>query len=200
MENQEFDSRQSLALITEMINNTRSQMERNAGRPLVVWGYVTIAVTIAVWFALRETGDSRWNLLWFGIPLLGGLLMRLTRNRKPAGVRTYIDRIIDQIWLVLGLTAFGIGTLTMFLPRQMPVLFLITLLMSIGVTLTGLVIRFRPGTFGGAAGILLSGCFLAVHGVDACLLFAAAFLIMMVIPGHILNYRSNRVKSGTRHV
>lgn len=199
MENQQFDSRQSLALITEMINNTRSQMERNAGRPLVIWGYVTIAVTIAVWFALRETADPRWNLLWFGIPVLGWPLMWLKRRREPRGVSNYIDRVIGYIWAVLGCTALGIGTLAMFF-FQMPVLFLITLLMSIGVTLTGLVIRFRPGFIGGIAGILLSVCCLAVEGVDACLVFAAAFLVMMVIPGHILNYRSNRAQTGTHYV
>ncbi len=199
MENQAFDSRQSLALITEMINNTRSQMERNAGRPLVIWGYVTTAVTIAVWVALRETGDPRWNLLWFGIPVLGWPLMWLTRSREPRGMRNYIDRVIGYIWAVLGCTALGVSMLAMFF-YQMPILFLITFLMGIGVTLTGLVIRFRPGFVGGIAGILLSVCCLTVPGVDACLVFAAAFLIMMVIPGHVLNHRSNRAKTGTQHV
>lgn len=174
-------------------------MERNAGRPLIIWGYVTIAVTIAVWFALRETGDPRWNLLWFSIPVLGWPLMWLTRSHEPGGVSNYIDRAIGYIWIVLGCTALGVGTLTFFF-YQVPVLFLITLLMSMGVTLTGLVIRFRPGFVGGIVGILLSVCCLAVSGVDGCLIFAATFLIMMVIPGHILNYRSNRAKTGVQHV
>lgn len=199
METNQFDSRQSLALITEMIQNTRNRMERNAGRPLLIWGYATIAVTLAVWFALVQTGNPQWNYLWFGIPAAGWPLMWLMRNRESGNVRNYVDRVIGYIWLVLGGTAFGTGMLAMFF-FQMPVLFLITLLMGTGVTLTGLVIRFRPGIIGGIAGILLAGCCLAVPGIDGCLLFAAAFLVMMVVPGHILNYRSNHRKTGTQHV
>lgn len=200
MENTQFDSRKSLALITEMINNTRAQMERNAGRPLLIWGYVTVVVTLAVWFALLKTGEPRWNLLWIAIPLLGGVLMFLTRIHKTAGVTTYVDRIIGYIWLVIGLAGFCVGMLAMFLYHQIQILFVITLLMGVGVTLTGLVSRFTPGIAGGAAGILLSvGC-LIVPGLDGCLIFAAAFFIMMVVPGHILNHRSNPRQTGSRHV
>lgn len=49
MEEKRLDAAESLALIERMIENTRNDMERNAGRPFLVWGYVTLLTTLLVW-------------------------------------------------------------------------------------------------------------------------------------------------------
>ena len=49
MEEKRLDTAESLALIGRMIENTRNDMERNAGRPFLVWGYVTLLTTLLVW-------------------------------------------------------------------------------------------------------------------------------------------------------
>ena len=63
MEDRKLDAAESLALIGRMIENTRSRMVRNAGRPFLAWGYATAATLIAVWAAVSCTGDVRWNYL-----------------------------------------------------------------------------------------------------------------------------------------
>ena len=68
MEDRKLDAAESLALIGRMIENTRSRMVRNAGRPFLAWGYATAATLIAVWAAVSCTGDIRWNYLWFMLP------------------------------------------------------------------------------------------------------------------------------------
>ena len=58
---------------------------------------------------------------------------------------------------------------------------------------TGLIVNMKVVTIGGTLGALSSlGC-LFIHGFDQILLFALAFIFMMVIPGHFLNYK---VKKG----
>lgn len=47
MEDRKLDAAESLALIGRMIENTRSRMVRNAGRPFLAWGYATAATLIA---------------------------------------------------------------------------------------------------------------------------------------------------------
>lgn len=195
MEDKTLNEAQSLELITRMIQNTRQRMERNAGRPFLIWGYLTIATALAVWYAVSRTHDYNWNLLWFAMPLLGGLLMWLFLDRKPAGVTTFIDRIVGQIWLVLGLAALLVSVLAMFSPLHLHILFLILLLMSIGTTLSGLVIRFRACIAGGVLGIGLSILCLWFAPLNSYLFFAGAFFVMMVVPGHILNYKSNHTKT-----
>ena len=178
-----------------MIENTRNNMERNAGRPFLVWGYVTLLTTLLVWGTVVQTGEPRWNLLWLLIPLLGGTLTYFTRGKRTEGrVHTFVDRVLGSVWLVAGLTASFLSLVALFTPIRLPILFVILLTMGMGTAATGLILRFRPAACCGAAAILLAPGMLIVHNDWQPALFAAGFLAMMIVPGHILNYRSNHPK------
>lgn len=194
MEDRQLEARESFDLINRMIANTRSRMVRNAGRPFLIWGYATVLFTLLVWFTVVHFQDPRWNWLWFGLPAVGVLGMWITRPRdKGEGkVYTYVDRVVDHVWLVIGLAAFFTMSLSMLAVVRPPMLFLIMLMMGIGTTITGLVIRFTPVMVGGFISIILAPVMLTVtDNTASALLFIAGFVVMMVIPGHILNYRSN---------
>ena len=61
-----------------------------------------------------------------------------------------------------------------------------------GNYLTGLIINMKLVTVSGVLGIFASlGC-LYIDKFDQILLFALAFVFMMVIPGHYLNIMSKR--------
>ena len=81
--------------------------------------------------------------------------------------------------------------LKVVLKNLKPLLFIILLTMGMGTTITGLIIRFRPATAGGTAAIVLAPVSLIVSGYWMPTLFAVGFVVMMIIPGHILNYKSN---------
>ena len=70
----------------------------------------------------------------------------------------------------------------------------ILLMMGMGTAITGLVIRFVPAAVGGAAAIILAPVSLAATGYWVPALFIAGFVAMMIVPGHILNYKSNHPK------
>ena len=195
MEEKRLDAAESLALIERMIENTRNDMERNAGRPFLVWGYVTLLTTLLVWGTVVQTGEPRWNLLWLLIPLLGGTLTYFTRGKRTEGrVHTFVDRVLGSVWLVAGLTASFLSLVALFTPIRLPILFVILLTMGMGTAATGLILRFRPAACCCAAAILLAPGMLIVHNDWQPALFAAGFLAMMIVPGHILNYRSNHPK------
>ena len=46
MEDRKLEAAESLALIGRMIENTRSRMVRNSGRPLLAWGYALSLIHI----------------------------------------------------------------------------------------------------------------------------------------------------------
>ncbi len=194
MTDKNLDAAESLALIARMIENTRNRLKRNAGRPFLVWGYLTVVFTLAVWSAVACSGDARWNLLWLGLPAAGALGIYLTRARGgQQSVRTFVDRVIGQIWTVTGFAACLLALLALFTPVRPPMLFLIVLLMGIGTAATGLIVRFRPSAFGGFAGIVLApGLLVAPDASWSAGLFIGAFVAMMIVPGHILNRKSNR--------
>ena len=200
MEDKQLNAAESIALISRMIDNTRNRMLRNSGRPFLVWGYVTVFTTLLVMGAVYYFQDPKWNILWMLLPVLGALLMWLTRDKHTEGkVSTFVDRVINNVWLVMGLTAWFVSMLSLFsqirlkvvLKNLKPLLFIILLTMGIGTTITGLIIRFRPATAGGTAAIVLAPVSLIVSGYWMPALFAAGFVVMMIIPGHILNYKSN---------
>lgn len=137
--------------------------------------------------------DPRWNYLWLLLPVLGWLLMWLTRGKPTEGeVRTFVDRVIGNVWFVMGSTALFVSLLTLFTPMRLPILFIILLIMGMGTAVTGLIIRFTPAVVGGIAAIILAPCTLLADNMWQPLLFIAGFVVMMIIPGHILNHTSNR--------
>lgn len=208
MEEKRLDAQESIELITRMIRNTRRRLERHSGRPYLVWGYTTVAISLLN-YTLNVVGAApEWSLTWFLIPVLGFVLMRLFPEKKSTEPRTEIDRIVNSLWLVCTLSLIPIFILCLFHGwSYRPSLFaLITLVMSIGSTATGLIVRSRiyttAGLLGmvGTAAIALWDYYLKQlpdpQLIDSrmlnneILIFAVVFLVMMVIPGHIINYRT----------
>ena len=192
MEDRKLKAAESLELIGRMIENTRSRIVRNSGRPLLAWGYATVLTTLVVWGAVVGFQDPRWNFLWLLLPVLGWLLMWLTRGKRTEGeARTFVDRVIGNVWFVMGLTAMFVSLLTLFTPIRLPILFIILLIMGMGTAVTGLIIRFTPAVAGGVAAIVLAPLTMLVGNMWQPLLFIVGFVVMMIVPGHILNHTSN---------
>lgn len=139
------------------------------------WGYTTIFVSLLVWFLVVTTRNYYWQYLWFLLPIIAGTGTYLsTRNQQP-GIKTHLDKVINYIWLVFGITGFLISMLAMFF-WQLPILFMVLLLMGMGTTLTGLVIGYKTVTICGTLGALSSiGCLLSRSKPDinlrSCLYF-----------------------------
>lgn len=212
MDEKQLDAQQSLELITRMIRSTRQRLERHSGRPFLIWGYTTVAVSLLN-YALNIAGaDPAWSLTWFLIPVIGCLLMRLFPEKKSSEPRTEIDRIIHSLWRVCSLTLIPIFLFS-FLHgwSYRPSLFaLITLTMSVGTASTGLIVRSKvytaAGFFGMVGSVLFAlydfrlGQLARTTEIDTTmmnneiLIFALLFVGMMVVPGHIINYRTRHEK------
>lgn len=188
MEDRKLTEKESLELISQMIRNTQTKMEENSGTMFLIWGYISVFTTMLVWSLLMLTDNYQYQWLWFIIPVGGYLstwLFYRNRIRKPRA-STYIDRVIGYIWLVLGITGFSLSMISI-VTYKYPILFIIVLIMGIGTTLTGLVIRFKPLTYAGIFGQLASITLLFVGWKMQMPIFAIVFVIMMIIPGHVLN-------------
>ena len=193
MEERKLNEKESLELISQMIRNTQQKLVRGNGAPFLIWGYVTITVSLTIWFLLGKTGDYRWNYLWFLIPLFGYPLMLFFTKERERRVKTYLDKVISYVWIAFGFAGFAVSIVAMFYWRlHLPILFIVVLLMSVGTAITGLIIQFKPIAFSGFAAIVLSPACLLLKGHDAILIFALMFLLMMVIPGHFLTYKNRK--------
>lgn len=195
--NDNLNAVDSIELIRRMIDNTRRNVIRRSGVPFLIWGYITAAVSVGVYLGLHLTGSYYWNWLWFAIPLLGWPAMTVFLNKRPKPVTTYIDRVIGYIWTTTGIVGGLVSILTIIVPfvttepLHIPILFIIILLMGVGTATTGLVAHTPVVTIAGLlSSVVLAPMTLLVRGEGQCLVFAAVFIVMMIIPGHFLNRQS----------
>ena len=193
MEDKVLTEKESLDLISQMIRNTRSRLEDNSGIPFLIWGYTTVIVAVVVWSLVTTSGNYLWHWLWFAIPVFGGTLW-LLHNKKQLNNRsrviTFVDRAISHVWMVFGIASFMISMISFL--TYIPILFIVLLTMGMATAITGLIIRFKPIIFSGFIGILFSPLCVIVRDTSSILIFAAIFVLMMVIPGHMLNYTAKR--------
>lgn len=189
----EFNEKESLELITRMIRNTQDQLSRHGGKPFLVWGYSTLLVALSVWTIFTLTANPAWMWLWFAILPLGGLGSLCFGRRSPNRfVKTFVDRVIGSVWLVLGICLALVPLFQGFLNISIPTLFVEALLINIGVAITGRVIRLRYIQVAGFIGILIVFAIPLLPDMsDQILLFAAMALVTMVVPGHIMTHRSS---------
>ena len=205
MENNKLSEAQSLELITSMIQDSRSRLARNSGTPFLIWGYTTVAVSLFNALALYLGWSHAWAWSWFTIPVIGWLGMMLLFKQEPSA-RNYIDRIVSMIWVVIGLSFawLFVGAVVF----GCSISFLTVVVMGIGTVLTGCVIKHRTTVICGWAAMCASLIFPIVYFIIAksgsasaiseiwiwgeLIVFALIFLVMMVIPGHILNHKYNK--------
>lgn len=191
MEEKGLTGKESLELITRMIQETQNNVARYAAYPLLIWGYLTVVISIVVWTVIFKYQYLAIQYLWWLLPLVAfPLTIYFSRKGGKRGVVTYMDRITSQIWCLYGGVGFLLSIFAFI--RPVDIYFLIPLLMGMGVALSGCVIKYRPMVAAGCVGIALSFLLLFIHDVDRLLIFAAIFVVMMIIPGHLLNRKMKK--------
>ncbi len=191
MDKKLMTEKESLELISQMIQNSKRNVKSNAGGPTLIWGYATVVTSILIYIGILFLKTNAIMFGWFFIPIIGGVGMYILNKREqPVLVKTFLDRVINYIWMVFGVLA-GVISIAAFLFHQMPILFIIGILMSAGIVLTGCVINYKPYIISGILGVIIS-FFCLVYMADAfsILIFASIFVVSMIIPGHMANHES----------
>lgn len=205
MENRQFTEKESLALITDMISRTKSRYIGD-GNVMLMWGWLTVAVTGLVWLLVALTSNYMWNWLWFLIPAVGGpTTYFMSRNAvRKRGVLTYSDRITSQIWNVVGLLAFlamAICALFNFAGMNIWCLMFLyaTVIVPFGEIAQGIVVNEKILVVGGAIGMTIgmfsAAClvgYVTIYSYWFLPMFMLAFVCMMLVPGYVINYKYRR--------
>ncbi|OFY89637.1 MAG: hypothetical protein A2266_10570 [Bacteroidetes bacterium RIFOXYA12_FULL_40_10] len=195
MEEKNLSKNESLELIARMIKETRNSMERGGGNIYLLWGYLWLVVALTIYGLLLYTGDYRATWLWFAMPLVGYPAMYFMLKSKKGGVVTFVGAVISKIWIVIGVCALLLSLFMFVNHNAFPIMFIMALLINAGVAMSGLVIKFKPTIIAGFVGILLSFSLLLIPGINQILVFAAFSVIMLIIPGHILNAASRKANA-----
>jgi hypothetical protein len=184
MEDRKLDEAESLALIANMIKDARTNLRAkiNCNKLLVV-GYVSVVVSMAVW-ALKTTVAFQWSsLVWFLVPAICYPVSRYLSAEDKTNIKSYLDRIIDYISGLIAILCSTIPLLTVWV--EFPVFFVESLLIGIWLAIIGLLIKYRPVIWGGIAGIIIAYGLLFVPSVWQIPAFSTIFVFSIIIPGHL---------------
>lgn len=216
MKEQQIDEHRSIEIISKMIADTSAHIDNESGKYFLLWGYTTVIVSLFEYIAqVCHLPIPLCLWAWFLIPVVGGIgTIVLNRHAGVTRPKSYIDRSISIVWSVFGLS-FGMVFVAATVYHT-SILFLTALMMGMATVITGKICRHSVLEWAGKGGIVMSLLIPACHLVmreygislrdsgiahfEAILyieivIFAAIFLIMMVIPGHILCARAKQTKN-----
>ncbi|MBR7183243.1 MAG: hypothetical protein IKD41_04540 [Alistipes sp.] len=203
-----MDKQKSLEIISQMISDTSAQIESNSGKYFLVWGYTTIIISIFEYFVMILGLNPLFIWGWWLIPIIGGCLTLFLSKMEQMQPKSYLDRSIGAVWAVFG--ASSLFALIAAVAYNVSMFYMIVLLMGMGTIITGAICRHRNLTICGVVAMVLSLIFpikhilvknMEVHDACCCeewiiysdiIIFAVIFLVMMVIPGHIMYYRQTK--------
>ena len=198
MEDKKLNEKESLELIAQMIQNTRRNLDAGSGNMFLLWGYIGAIVTLVVYAGVYFTKDPHWMCGFWGIPVLGFPLGIYLEYKSQKQAKAYSDKVLIEIWRVLGVFCMGLVISTTFTEQFEFILPLCALVIALGSIITGIIVRYKAfylfSTIGLAIGLYMV---LAAMESDAptytsLLCFAAVAVFAMVIPGHMLNYAARK--------
>lgn len=204
MEEKDINEKESLELISQMIQSTKEYIEVGNGNQFLYWGYFTAALAVVVDVVYKFTGWGYSGCLWM-LMFVFWIFMAIINKRKHHTVKTYINKVVNHVWYVIGLmfivTFAVIFTLALVynnyksLDLMMP---LSAIYVGIGVSITGIIVQNKWVAnlpfFGIGIGLyILTVIYLDIPSTFSWnLLFGLSFIVMMAIPGHILNKKEKK--------
>ena len=204
MEEKKFTEKESLELISQMIQATRKNLVKGQGNYFIIYGYTAAILSIIIYTLLCMTHTPWWWAGWF-LMFLPVIILSFKEKRNTPTVITYTDSMVNKVWQVMGasfsLTMLVILALSFIVGKCdfMLMLPLCLLYTSIGTGISGLVIREKCLLYTPLVGFVLAIYMLMSYTINNSaailwnLYFGLSFVVMMIIPGHILNNKSEKL-------
>lgn len=183
----ELTEKESLALISSMIQNTKTNV-RAQGHLYILWGVLVPLTALAHYYFVQYPMSFPPGMVWmFTMPITGiihGILVsRLTKSSRTI---TFLDEAMKYIWsaFILGIVVviilmFAVG------PQNAQPVFLI--LYGIGTFASGGILSIRSLTVGGIVCFVLAALSGFVTADQQLLLLAAGTVCGFLIPGLLIH-------------
>lgn len=189
MDTNEMTPEKSLQVITEAISRSRRDFEKNAGKPMILWGVIVMVFSFLTWGVVKLTGDPLWFCLWFGVPVTGfPLTLLLVKKDRNKSTKNFVNETLGQVWSIYGIFATVLAVVFCFIdPAYIAIV--IALLVGFAAAVTGVILKNRWIMAGGLlTGIACPIVLVLGQSSDLNLLFAAIALVDLIIPG-MVNYK-----------
>ena len=191
-QNKEMTAQESLALISETMNNSRKDILRRSGKYFLLWGSLLTFFSLLVFILWKTTDHAQWNFLWFLMPVVGYLAAHLLSKSDDADLPdNMLSRLFSGIWSAYGVFAVAVSVFTIVYVQLQsnPVGMIaagagmtaqLVLLFGLAETICGVALKSWPVIVGG---ILIGVGGLAVYYI---LDLGAAQMLIFTVAGVLL--------------
>ncbi len=177
-QNKELTASESLALISETLNNSRKDILRGSAKYFMLWGALLTATSLVIYLLWHLTGKPQWNFLWFAMPAIGYPLAALMGKYNKAMPQNEVSKMLSGVWRVFGAFAITLSAIAIFLV-PMHVTLIIVIIMGLAECMSGVLLKNWP--------IIICGFLLGVGGaVFAMLVKGDAQLLIFTLGGALL--------------
>ncbi len=199
---------ESLAIISKNIEQSRKDMVKNGGTPMLIWGCLTFVFSLAIYFLWAKTYNPAWNYLWFAMTAIGYMITAFLPKKKGPKVESVISNVIAKVWIAFGILALATPSITLIIFRVIkeiipstifsgviffPITLLTTALLGLATAITGLILKNGWITAAGIiCGTVGAAFAIAVNGAEQTLLLTGVAVIGLIVPGLMLNLQSKR--------
>lgn len=180
----ELTSKESLELITQMISKAKRHAAGDGSFQMLLWGWAVALCNIGHYVLLKAEYDAPY-IVWLAlVPVIGVSIWFSTKKSRKSGVRTHLDSVLNQLWLMVFV---GIILVLTFMPQlnfyQNPV---ILILAGVGVFTTGAMVRVNLVKYGGI--LLFIGALIAffLPITEQYLVAGISIMIGYLVPGYSL--------------
>ena len=203
MKENKFSEKESLELISKMIQQTKQNLQVGSGNKLLYYGYTAVITSIVVYLLCKFTSQMAWHNLWF-LMFIPGICEKIFFKQSKKQVVTYTDKAVENVWRVIN-SLFILSIITILVMGFVtnvfvfiPMLPLSLLYVGIGTACMGVIMNEKSMTYFPVISFVIS-IYMLIHllidrsfNLEWNLLAGLSFLLMMVIPGHILNHKSSK--------
>lgn len=205
MENtNEMTAERSLEIIRKHLDQSRKELTKNAGTPMIWWGCLVFVTALIVGHLWKATGSPSWNFLWFLMAIIGyaGNYLMDKKEKQAHVPQTFISTMISHVWLAFGIFAATLAVLLFVVAPSLgyltPLLnhytVIIILLVSMACCITGLMLKnmwiaicaFLGGIVGAAVADVMA------TGYYQMLAMAAVAVVALIIPGIMINLNNRK--------
>lgn len=177
-QNKELTASESLALISETLNNSRKDILRGSAKYFMLWGALLTVTSLTIYLLWHLTGKPQWNFLWFAMPAIGYPLAAFMGKYNKAMPQNEVSKMLRDVWRVFGAFAITLSAIAIFLV-PMHVSLIIVIIMGLAECMSGVLLKNWP--------IIICGFLLGVGGaVFAMLVKGDAQLLIFTLGGALL--------------
>lgn len=187
-----MDEKQSLKIITEMIQKAKSNFGNNSFF-FLLWGWSVFAASLVHYVLLTNNNEYHY-LPWPVIMVVAAVASSVYgyRQGKKGGAKSYLEKFFSVMWIAITVAIFlsllVISTIAGFTASYVAVM----LFYGLGTLITGVLIRFTPLIVGGIIVWLSSISLIWLTFPNILLVMAFAILAGYIIPGYLLRSKRER--------